>query len=469
MKKSLIALFLCLMVTGCDSGSNSNPGAQPSPAPQGSQEKPGKSADVQSANNVQNSAIGQSVSDGKNQEPSKTTDNVNSDKTDGSINEIAVNNAISVSSTHALRLQDGVVYSWGSEGKWLNQTQNGTRLGSGPMQMMVTEESLTDGSIGVKLPVYRYVAAGPNYSARVKENGDLEFSGQKVIDISTKDNGNIVTIYPTVKVSLFKENEIEKNVASVALGPDYVAYVTTAGELYTWGVGKDGKLGQYNRSVKDWYYGPEASYTQSKKRPIPFFKGITVASVAVGVNHTAAVTEDARLFTWGNGLSGKLGHGDSEMKPTPTEVKFFNKSKEEQILVASVFLGPNASAAVTKSGALYMWGETFDNTGSNGNEPKQVIIPSPSNVKGATAVTSVAIGEKHVAVLMADGRVYTWGNNAKGQLGRSGHEWEPILAEKINEKGKVKSIAVGPESTVVVYESGEFAEFGVNPEGKVFN
>lgn len=39
-----------------------------------------------------------------------------------------------------------------------------------------------------------------------------------------------------------------------------------------------------------------------------------------GYRHSAAVTEDGLLFTWGEGDHGRLGHGDSAGKLIPTQV-----------------------------------------------------------------------------------------------------------------------------------------------------
>jgi hypothetical protein len=42
-----------------------------------------------------------------------------------------------------------------------------------------------------------------------------------------------------------------------------------------------------------------------------------VSQVSCGPYHAAAIGSDGRLFTWGDGLFGKLGHGDHCTSPTP--------------------------------------------------------------------------------------------------------------------------------------------------------
>lgn len=43
--------------------------------------------------------------------------------------------------------------------------------------------------------------------------------------------------------------------------------------------------------------------------------------VACGEYHSAAVTSGGLLFTWGDGLAGKLGHGDQAACPHPRQVR----------------------------------------------------------------------------------------------------------------------------------------------------
>lgn len=42
--------------------------------------------------------------------------------------------------------------------------------------------------------------------------------------------------------------------------------------------------------------------------------------VSCGPFHCATVTSDGYLFTWGDGLCGKLGHGDQVACPSPRQV-----------------------------------------------------------------------------------------------------------------------------------------------------
>ena len=56
-------------------------------------------------------------------------------------------------------------------------------------------------------------------------------------------------------------------------------------------------------------------------------EGFPIKKVVCGYNHTAALSEEGYVFTWGMGGSmwnaGALGHGDKEHQPTPVVIDYF--------------------------------------------------------------------------------------------------------------------------------------------------
>ena len=51
--------------------------------------------------------------------------------------------------------------------------------------------------------------------------------------------------------------------------------------------------------------------------------GVAVTAVCGGsaASHCMVIAEDGRVFTWGRNETGQLGHGDTEDRAAPTEVK----------------------------------------------------------------------------------------------------------------------------------------------------
>jgi len=71
---------------------------------------------------------------------------------------------------------------------------------------------------------------------------------------------------------------------------------------------ESGDLLQYGNRIgtglnEDWYL-PSVSAALNEK--------LSIASVACGAYHTAALTERGHCLTWGCNLNGQLGHGDTK-------------------------------------------------------------------------------------------------------------------------------------------------------------
>ena len=47
---------------------------------------------------------------------------------------------------------------------------------------------------------------------------------------------------------------------------------------------------------------------------------LQVVDIACGSLHSACITEDGALYTWGKGKYGRLGHGNNDDKMVPTKV-----------------------------------------------------------------------------------------------------------------------------------------------------
>ena len=76
---------------------------------------------------------------------------------------------------------------------------------------------------------------------------------------------------------------------------------------------------------------------------IPSLKGIIITQVACGDFHTGAITDTGKLYTWGKGDDGRLGHGDMSLAYlSPKLVEFFDGQR-----VIFLDCGYVTSAAIT--------------------------------------------------------------------------------------------------------------------------
>ncbi|KAL5574147.1 hypothetical protein UlMin_023744 [Ulmus minor] len=233
-------------------------------------------------------------------------------------------------------------------------------------------------------------------------------------------------------------------IASVACGEWHSAIVSTTGMLFTYGDGTFGVLG----------HGDFGSVSQPKE--VDSLKGLRVKSVACGSWHTAAIVEviadrlkfnaiGGKLFTWGDGDKGRLGHSDKEKKPLPTCVA---KLVDHDFI--QVCCGRTLTMGLTSHGAVYTMGSATHGQLGNPRAKDKSITVVEGKLK-EEFVKEIASGSYHVAILTTRGNVYTWGKGGNGQLGLGDVEDRslPTLVEALGDR-QVESVICGSNSTAAV-------------------
>lgn len=233
-------------------------------------------------------------------------------------------------------------------------------------------------------------------------------------------------------------------VSFVACGPWHTALITSTGKLFTFGDGTFGVLGHGDRE--------NVSYP----REVDSLLGLRTIAVACGVWHTAAVVEviatqsiaslsSGKLFTWGDGDKNRLGHGDKESRLKPTCVPAIIDYDFKKIAC-----GHSLTVGLTTSGRVFTMGSTV--YGQLGNPQSDGKLPSLVGDKIALeSVEEISCGAYHVAVLTSKNEVYTWGKGSNGRLGHGDLEDRktPTLVEALKDR-HVKYIACGSNYSAAI-------------------
>ncbi|KAF9606604.1 hypothetical protein IFM89_026951 [Coptis chinensis] len=234
-----------------------------------------------------------------------------------------------------------------------------------------------------------------------------------------------------------------RQVLSVACGTWHTALVTSNGKLFTFGDGTFGVLGHGNRE------------TIALPREVESLTGLKTIKVACGVWHTAAIVEvmgqhganisPRKLFTWGDGDKHRLGHGDKETRLVPTCVSSLIDYNFHQLAC-----GHNITVALTTSGHVFTMGSVaYGQLGNPLCDGKSPCLVQDKLV--GESVEVISCGSFHIAVLTSRSEVFTWGKGANGRLGHGDVEDRkaPTLVEALKDR-LVKSISCGSNFTTSI-------------------
>ena len=194
-----------------------------------------------------------------------------------------------------------------------------------------------------------------------------------------------------------------RRVVSVAAGTEHSAALTAEGSVLTWGNAGCGQLG--HGPLIDEIVGAEYAVAAPRLVTGGFPQGTRVALVAAGQLHTACVTAQGDVFSWGNGDYGRLGHGDEEHQHTPRRVEALAGQR-----VVGLDCGQYTTAAVTAAGEVFVWGRLQPGD-RDVSTPERVAFP------GGIKVRQVSCGMDHFAAVDTEGGLHTWGLGGSGKLG----------------------------------------------------
>ncbi|MBA1445521.1 MAG: PKD domain-containing protein [Chromatiales bacterium] len=177
---------------------------------------------------------------------------------------------------------------------------------------------------------------------------------------------------------------------------------------------------------------------------IPFISG--VQQIRSGDDYTVALVSGEPGFRgWGGNSFGQLGDGTTDTRYQPVQTA-------AHLSIAGLATGYAHTLAALVDGQVWTWG---DNTfGQMAGAALQVPQSYPVHVPALDSVSSVAAGQRHsLASHNVCGNVWSWGQNAFGQLGHGMAAFQnqetPLQVYGLGEAG----IGAGCEVVLRVYQT----------------
>lgn len=311
------------------------------------------------------------------------------------------------------------------------------------------------------------VSAGLLHTTFLTEGGDVYAFG-------FNNRGPLGTGDEETRTTAVKIDALDDvNITGIENGNGVSYAISNTGTLYSWGTNSNGQLGLGDQ----------------EERLVPTvveaLENETVVTVSSGTSFTLALTAEGQVWAFGSNTDGQLGSPDAlEEDGTPA------RRAVEPVLVdglpdniTSITADTKTSFAVTEDGRVFGWGEsrngqllqgTDNGDGTFIADPADVLAPVELTDFMPDGVVEIKGGARWFMALTEDGDIYAWGPNDKGPTG--GLDGDPdaetdvtFYPTKVAELDDVNVVELhtGPNSIIAVTDTGEIFTWGSNSDGRL--
>ncbi|QLY40670.1 hypothetical protein HF295_07345 [Hujiaoplasma nucleasis] len=215
-------------------------------------------------------------------------------------------------------------------------------------------------------------------------------------------------------ISQYFELVDNETIIQISAGAIHSAALSSNHRLFTWGNNDHHQLG-------DGTFGPSSGESTPKDITDEFSleSGEYIESIAMGTFHSSALTSEGRLFLWGNNELGQIGNNSTSNQALPLDVtEYLNLNANESII--QVELANTNTAVLTNQNRLLIWGDNYYGqlgNGNNNNSSLPIDISASFNLQTDEVIQSISLGVVHAGALTNKGNLYMWGYNGEGLLG----------------------------------------------------
>ena len=275
------------------------------------------------------------------------------------------------------------------------------------------------------------VVCNQGYTAALTNDGAVLTWGDPAGQFGKKNvlgHKNKVIVPQPAVIDYFLDNNIKVN--KIGGGVDFMNCISEYGDLYSWGDGSYGKLGNGSNSSErtphNYKYNNELIGQ--------------IKDISTGFNATLALTTDNKIFSWGFDDQGQLGipgQFSSEIKVTDLYPHLIYDKPEP---IKKIAIGYGCGAYLTEDGKLTWWGM---NTHWE---------PYVEPVFETGGVVDIVGGHHYFAAIHSNGYLYMWGKKANIPSGMKTKKKlvSPTLNPILADIGQVVQVACAKQRVVAV-------------------
>ncbi|KAG7669828.1 hypothetical protein Ndes2437B_g06016 [Nannochloris sp. 'desiccata'] len=245
----------------------------------------------------------------------------------------------------------------------------------------------------------------------------------------------------------------------VSAGGAHTAVVTADGTVLTFGLNNHFQLGH--------------SIDQEQVHiPLEVPLPEPAIAVAAGNFHTLCLTESGHIWAWGRNKKGELGLGsDIDSSDTPRLVAALKNEK-----ISAIAAGAEHSLAVSSTGEVYSWG--CSDSGRLGHAATSTLSTSRWSAIGrknehkprlirsleTQNVVGISAGHMHSGCVTEEGRALLFGSGRFHQLGRK-FDHDALTPVELQIPRAVWNVACGGTHSLAITEGGVVASWGAEQNG----
>ena len=245
-----------------------------------------------------------------------------------------------------------------------------------------------------------------------------------------------------------------QSISSVAAGERHSVALSSTGEIYTWGENFQGQLGDGTR-------------TEDRTVPVQLTRseaiaGVSFSAISAGEEHTLALSDDGRVFGWGSNSNGQLGDGTTTRRTTAVAVT--TSGVLDGVTIVAIAAGYLHSLALSSDGRVFSWGGNAEGQLGDGTTDQRTtpIAVTTSGVLAGVSISAIAAGRNSSFALGSNGRVYSWGFNTNHELGdgTTASRLEPVA---VNTSGVLSGVSISAIS------AGYYGGYVLDTEGRAYS
>lgn len=197
-------------------------------------------------------------------------------------------------------------------------------------------------------------------------------------------------------------------ICRVACGGEFSMIVDIKGNLYSFGCPEYGQTG-HNSDGKYFITSTKQTFNceLTPRRVAVYIEklrdgrinpviDVEVREVCCGPNHTVIIDHKRRVFSWGFGGYGRLGHNEQKDEMVPRQIKMLDNRN-----IVQVMCGMSFGLAHSDTGMLYFWGK-------NKTSGEATMYPKMSQDVQGWKVRSMGASYRSI-VVAADESLVSWG------------------------------------------------------------